>query len=224
MAVRKLWGVGPTTADLLEKLGIRTIGDLAHMPVETLQHALGARQGQALRDLAWGIDDRAVVVDEPEKSVGSETTFNQDISDFDEIRAHLLRQSNSVARRLRRAGMSARTISIKVRFEDFSTVTRARTLMDSTDVSHRIYEVAQDLFDALHLQRVRIRLVGVRATGLVDGVRSAGLFEDVDDHWSAVERVTDQVAVKFGSNAVTPARLVRPESPDESGSSQTAPD
>lgn len=224
LPVRKLWGVGPTTAESLEKLGIRTIGELAHTPATTIQHILGDKHGAALIDLAWGRDDRAVVVDEPEKSIGSETTFDADLSDPEDVRAHILRQSNSVARRLRLAHMSARTISIKVRFEDFTTLTRSRTLSEPTDVSHRIYEVAQALFEGLHLQRVRIRLVGVRATGLAEGGRAPGLFEDADHHWSAVERAADVAAERFGGAQVAPARLLRPDSGGASGLSRDGRD
>ena len=158
-----------------------------------------------------------MVVDGPEKSVGAEVTFEHDLSDMEAVRAELLRLSGSVARRLRSASLSARTITVKVRFEDFTTITRSRTLSDPTDVGHRVYEVTASLFDALRLHRARIRLVGVRATGLTPGSRAEGLFEDADDTWSAVERVADEALHRFGDAAVTSARLLRPWSDGSSG-------
>ena len=210
LPIERLWGVGATTAATLRRLGIATIGDIAHTPVPTLRQILGDAHGATLADLAWGRDTREVVVDGPEKSVGAEVTFEHDLSDMEAVRAELLRLSGSVARRLRVAGLSARTLTVKVRFEDFTTVTRSRTLSDPTDVGHRVYEVAASLFDALRLQRARIRLVGVRATGLTAGSRAEGLFEDADDTWSAVERVADEALSRFGDAAVTSARLLRP--------------
>jgi len=213
LPVSRLWGVGETTAHALQRLGIATIGDLAHVPVTTVQHAVGEVQGRTLAELAWGRDSRPVVVNAPEKSVGAEITFARDINDLEVIGAELLRLSNQVARRLRRGGISARTLTLKLRFEDFTTITRSKTLSDATDIGHQIYEVVHDLLNRLNLQRVRIRLVGVRATGLLGtGLgRPAALFDDVYDDWSAVERVTDEAMERFGDDAVMVARLLPPE-------------
>lgn len=222
LPIERLWGVGATTAATLHKFGITTIADIAHTPIATLQQILGEAHGAALADLAWGRDPRPVVVDAPEKSIGAETTFDRDLSDLEAIRAELLRLSNVVARRLRANDVSSRTITIKIRFEDFTTITRSRTLSDPTDVGHRIYEVATMLFDALRLQRTRIRLVGVRATNLTGMVRNEGLFEDPDEHWSAVERVADAAVNRFGNDAVTSARLLRPWSEESGPTSEDA--
>ncbi len=211
LPVRRLWGVGETTATSLARVGLSTIGELAHMSVDTLRHVVGETAAQQLVELAWGRDAREVTPDEPEKSVGAEVTFARDTSDTEQLKAELLRLSDRVARRLRAAGLRGRTVTLKVRFEDFTTITRSRTLVDATDVGHQVCAVAHQLFDALNLQRARVRLVGVRVTGLApadQGASQEALFADSMDDWSAVERVTDQALQRFGDDAIRPARLL----------------
>ena len=132
------------------------------------ERAVGAAAGAHLHELAWGRDPRRVVPDEPEKSTGAEETFGTDVDDPAVIHRELLRLSERTAGRLRSAGHLARTVSIKVRFADFATITRSRTLDVPTDVGQELYDTARALFDALGLDRARIRLVGVRAERLVD--------------------------------------------------------
>ncbi len=210
MPVGALWGVGPRTEEQLQRLGLRTVGDLAHIPLATLERALGRATGRHLSELAWGRDERTVTVDGPERSIGNEQTFARDIDDPDEIRRELLRLSEQVARRLRAHGVVARTIVLKVRFADFSTITRSHTITDPTDTSRDVYATAVALFDALHLQRARVRLVGVRAEGLLDaGERSEQLAFDTPAHgWRDADRARDRAAARFGSDAVRPARLI----------------
>ena len=173
LPVGAIWGVGDRTEEHLHRLGLRTVADLAHTPVETLQRALGDSAGRGLHDLAWGRDPRAVVPERREKSIGADETFAHDIDDPVRIHRELLRLSDRTAARARSAGMTGRTVSIKVRFADFTTITRAKTLRHHTDVSREIFDTARELYDRLGLQRARIRLVGVRLEGLVPTARGA---------------------------------------------------
>ncbi len=213
LPVGALWGVGERTGELLVRLGLRTVGDLAHTPVGTLKRALGEAVGAHLGALAWGRDARPVIATEPDKSIGAEETFGRDVDDPVAISRELLRLSDRTAERLRSTGQRGRTISIKVRFADFTTITRARTLADPTDVGREIYDTARSLFDALGLQRARLRLVGVR----VEGLRSAETAHrqlrlgERDAGWREAELAVDRASRRFGAGSVRPAALVRPD-------------
>jgi DNA polymerase-4 len=215
LPVGALWGVGERTEEVLTRLGLRTIGDIAHTAPTTLARALGPAAGAALAALAWGRDERPVVAHEPDKSVGAEETFARDVDDPVVIRRELLRLSERTAARLRSAGHVGRTVSLKVRFADFTTITRAKTLGEPTDVARVVYDTARGLYDALHLERARIRLVGVRVEGLTDTAVTprqlaiGGAGED----WRAAERAADRAAARFGAGAVRPAALVEPVEP-----------
>jgi len=211
LPVSALWGVGERTEEHLIRLGLRTVGDLAGVPVATLQRALGPGLGAHLSDLAWGRDGRRVTPTEPDKSVGSEETFPHDVDDPQHIHRELLRLSERTAARLREQGYVGRTVSVKVRFADFTTVTRARTLREPTDVGQVVYSGARALFDRLNLQRARLRLVGVRMEGLVPGNRQAHqlMLGERDSGWREAEQAVDRASRRFGPGAVRPATLVR---------------
>jgi DNA polymerase-4 len=212
LPVGALWGVGEKTEEQLTRLGLRTVGDIANSPLATLQRALGQATGTHLYELSWGRDARAVSPHEPDKSVGNEETFEHDIDDPEVIHAHLLRLSDQVAGRLRAAGYVGRTISLKVRFADFSTITRSRTLSRTTDVGREIYDTVRGLYDGLGLQRVRIRLVGVRMEGLADA-RDAPqqlLLGEQEHGRREAEVAVDALRARYGSDAVRQARLVDP--------------
>lgn len=210
LPVGALWGVGERTEEQLHRLGLRTVGDLAHVPVSTLTRALGQAVGSHLAALAWGRDERKVVPSEPDKSIGAEETFPRDVDDPAVVRRELLRLSERTAARMREQGYVGRTVSIKVRFADFSTLTRARTLRESTDVGKEVYAAATALYEALGLQRARIRLVGVRVEGLVPASSSARQLQlgARDSGWREAERAVDQAARRFGAGVVRPAALV----------------
>jgi DNA polymerase-4 len=212
LPVGALWGVGERTEEQLTRLGLRTVADLANTPVSTLTRALGPAAGQHLHDLSWGRDDRSVTPHEPDKSMGNETTFPHDIDDPDVIHAYLLQLSDQVAGRLRSAGYVGRTIALKVRFSDFSTISRSRTLSHPTDVGKEIYDTARGLYDALGLQRVRIRLVGVRVEGLAgaDGAPAQLLLGEPEHGRRDAEVAIDGLRARFGDAAVRAARLVDP--------------
>jgi len=213
LPVGALWGVGEKTEDSLLRLGLRTVGDIANTSRATLQRALGQGVGAHLHALSWGRDERAVVPYEPDKSIGAEETFGRDVDDPVVILRELLRLSERTARRLRAGGLAGRTVSIKVRFADFTTITRARTLREATDVGREVYATARSLYEALGLDRARIRLVGVRVEQLVDGERTPHqlLLDEPLHGWRDAERAADRASRRFGSGAVRPARLVSTE-------------
>jgi len=210
LPVGALWGVGERTEEVLARLGLRTVGDIAATPVATLERALGVAVGRHLAALAWGRDERSVVAHEPDKSVGAEETFATDVDDPDVIAAQLLALSERVGAWLRRSGYRGRTVAVKVRFADFTTITRSRTLPEATDVARDIYATSRALVDALGLQRARLRLLGVRVEGLVaaDGVAHQLLLDAPEHGWREAERAVDAAAARFGDGAVRPATLV----------------
>ncbi|HLU73183.1 MAG TPA: DNA polymerase IV [Nonomuraea sp.] len=211
LPVSALWGVGERTEQALVRLGIRTVGDLARVPVATLQRELGPAAGSHLAALAWGRDERRVSPHVPDKSIGAEETFAVDVDDPEVIERELLRLSERVAARMRKAGHVGRTVSVKLRRADFSTITRSRTLPEPTDVAQEIYATACELYRAAGLERVRLRLVGVRMENLRPaetasrqltlGEREAG--------WREAEQAMDRAIRRFGPDAVLPASLVR---------------
>ncbi len=211
LPVAAIWGVGDKTEEHLHRLGLRTVADLAHTPVETLQRALGDVAGRNLHDLAWGRDPRHVVPERREKSIGADETFAHDIDDPVRIHRELLRLADRTAARARTAGMSGRTVSIKVRFADFTTITRAKTLRHHTDVSRDIYATARELYDRLGLQRARIRLVGVRLEGLVptETAPIQARLDEPEKGWRDADRAVDRASARFGAGSVRPASLMR---------------
>ena len=217
LQIGALWGVGDKTEETLTRLGLRTVADLAHTPVGTLERALGPAAGRHLWELAWGRDERVVVPDAAEKSISRDRTFDVDVDDPEIIRRELLRLSQSVASQLRHADLAARTVSIKIRFADFSTISRSRTLSHPTDIAHDVYSTAITLYEALGLDRARLRLVGVKAEGLMDGSRVARqlTFDEQPEAWRQAERAADQAAERFGRGAVRPASLVEPRGEDD---------
>jgi DNA polymerase-4 len=211
LPVAALWGVGARTEEQLQRLGLRTVGDLAATPVGALQAAVGKVAGAHLAELAWGRDPRPVTPPETERSIGAEETFDVDVTDHEVLARELLRLAERTAGRLRAAGLAARTVSIKIRYGDFTTVTRARTLPVATDVAQVMHRTAVGLLDALKVNGRPVRLVGVRAEGL----RSAGSdpeqleLDPVRSGRREVELASDEAARRFGAGAVLPASLVK---------------
>jgi DNA polymerase-4 len=221
LPVAALWGVGERAGQVLARLGLRTVGDIAHTPLDALQRELGAAQGAHLAALAWGRDERLVTPHAPEKSIGAEETFAQDIGDPDRIRRELLRLSGRTAHALRAGGYVARTVSVKLRLASFKTMTRSRTLRSPTDVAREIYTTACSLYESAGLDPgARLRLVGVRASGLVPaaGANAQLTFDDRPVGWREAEQAVDQIARRFGVGAIRPAALVEdPDPPDRPG-------
>ena len=209
LPISALWGVGVKTEEQLSRLGLRTVGDVAATPLATLQKKLGDAGGRKLHELSWARDLRSVSPVPEEKSVGHEVTFGHDVTDSAVIRRELLRMSDQVAVRLRRAGMEGKTVVLKLRFSDFSTITRSRTISEPTDLARRIYDEVTDIYEGLGKQHERIRLVGVRMEQLAPaGGTAMGLWE-TDEGWRDAEQAMDAVTARFGRGLVQRAALVK---------------
>jgi DNA polymerase-4 len=222
LGVRMLWGVGPKTGERLAQLGVRTIGDLAALPEETLVHALGEAHGRHLYALAWNRDERGVEPERAVKSVGHEETFPTDIADREALAREVLRMSDRVAERLRDGRRAGRTVQLKLRYKDFRTITRSRTLPEPTNLAADIAAVARALLDAVELGE-GIRLLGVAVQQLqdVDDLGESAEAQDqlpldvdrgaargTDARRRAVEDSMDAVRKRFGDDAVGPATLI----------------
>ncbi|WP_426182837.1 DNA polymerase IV [Microbacterium sp. TWP3-1-2b2] len=206
-SVRAMWGVGPKASDALEARGIRTIGDIRESPQEMLDRAVGPALGARIAQLARGEDARAVETERVEKSVGHEETFEVDVMDREFLRAELLRLADRVAVRLRKASWECATVAIKIRFDDFTTLSRSQTLAEPTSVGQRIGEAAQTLFESID-RRDPVRLVGVRAEKLRPAGGGAFALWDDDEHWRKVEGALDDARARFGNTTIGRARHV----------------
>jgi DNA polymerase-4 len=220
LPVGRLWGVGRTTERALEDLGIRTIGQLARMPDETLRRRLG-RSGAALRALALGHDARPVEPWEAPKSMGAEETFEADHRDMARLEATLRRQAERVARGLRDEGYLGRCVTLKIRFSDFTTFTRRHTT-DPTQDGLRIYLEARRLLGRVSLERA-VRLIGLSVSGLcAAGAVQLPLLDPGATRRERLTRVLDRLADRFGAGVITPASLIaaagrRPASGEPTG-------
>lgn len=210
LPVSALWGVGARTGERLAEKGLRTVGDLAATDLVVLQSWVGRAGGSHLHALAHGHDPRAVVAGVGEKSVGAEETFAVDLADGVELRRELLRLSERVTAGLRRKGLLARTVSIKVRWSDFTTISRSRTLREPTDVAQLVHATAGELLSALGPFPQAVRLVGVRAEQLVgvDSVATQLRLDEPEHGWRDAERAADRLRARFGAAAVSPASLL----------------
>lgn len=212
LPVAALWGVGQRTEEQLSRLSIRTVGDVARTPLSTLTALLGVAAGTHLSALAHGRDERSVMSSVRERSVGAEETYEHDLTDVSALRRELLRLTGRTAARMRAAGVVGRTVSIKVRYSDFTTITRARTLREASDVTQEVYATAGASFDALLPLPKPVRLLGVRVehlTSALETPRQLALGAD-QPSWSEVDRASDAVSERFGGSAVGPATLLTP--------------
>jgi DNA polymerase-4 len=209
LPVDALWGVGERAAETLHRLGLGTVGDLAHAPVGMLRGALGEAAAAHLHELSWGRDPRRVVAEHVDKSIGAEMTYDTDVADPMVVRRSLLALADKVGARLRGSGQVGRTIAIKVRLADFRTVNRSRTLATTTDVAREIFEIAWALFQALGASE-HIRLIGVRVEGLAaEATASRQLtLGEPERGWREAEAAADAVAARFGRSIVGPASLL----------------
>ncbi|PXY28024.1 DNA polymerase IV [Prauserella muralis] len=216
LPVSALWGVGRKTEENLRRHGLDTIADVARTPLERLRRALGTALGEHLHALAHGRDERPVVPDSEEKSLGAERTFDVDQHDRAFLNRELLRLSERVAASLRAKGLRGRTVSIKVRFADFRTITRARTLFAATDVARDIHGTAVALLDEA-APTAAVRLIGVRVEGLSGEDEGEQLSFDAPagsggaPRWREAEVAADVARSKFGAAAVRPASLLSPD-------------
>lgn len=209
LPIRDLWGVGPKTAEQLERLGLKQISDIANTPLETLKRALGDAIGEHLYELSWGRDYRTVVVDDPEQSIGANETFSYDMDDPEAILREYLKLTERASTRLRNRNLFAKTISITVRFADFKTITRSKTLPLPISSTHEIYQVVKELYLALNLDRARLRLVGVSLSNLKDEAPEQLMLGQREKGWREAESAIDKAAARFGEKSVRPARLYK---------------
>jgi DNA polymerase-4 len=215
LPVRAIWGVGPKTAESLERLGLHTVSDIAHTPRATLIRALGDATGASLYELAWGRDYRDVIPDEPEKSIGNEETFSEDLDNPEEILREFLRMTEKATARLRERSLFAKTISIKIKFADFSSLTRSKTVPIAIDNTHDTYEVVKALYLALRNEGARIRLVGVSLSHLQEGAPVQLELGARERGWREADSAIDRAQARFGRGSVRPGRLISPESGSE---------
>ncbi|MEA3019406.1 MAG: polymerase [Actinomycetota bacterium] len=212
--IQALWGVGPATRARLERLAVRTVGDLAALREDAVVAALGSALGHHLYALAWARDERAVTPDVKPKSVGHEETFAKDHHSLATLDPELVRMADSVGSRLRKAGLQGRTVQLKVRLHDFSTITRAETVPTAVDEGVVIARVARRLLEGID-PSPGVRLLGVSVSQLDDaGVRQLSL-DDVlqprgagvspDSSWGAASDAVDEIRARFGDDAITPA-------------------
>jgi DNA polymerase-4 len=211
LPVSALWGVGPKVEEQLHRLGLKTVAEIAHTPRETLIRAMGQSLGEHLHELSWGRDDRTVASAVREKSIGKEKTFLYDTDNHEEILRHLLELSENVARKLRSQQLHCTTVVLKLRFSDFTTISRSLTLPGSIDTGHEIYAAVKRLYEKLKLQRIRVRLVGVRAEGLIAAEDAWAQLElgQPELRWREAEKAMDKAHVRFGSGSVKPASLIQ---------------
>jgi DNA polymerase-4 len=209
LPVRAIWGVGPKTAESLDRLGLRTVSDIANTPRATLIRALGDATGESLYELAWGRDYRDVVPDEPEKSIGNEETFARDIDSPEEILAEFLRMTEKATARLRMRNLFAKTISIKIKFADFSSITRSKTVPLGIDGTHETYEIVKNLYLALRNDGARIRLVGVSLSNLGEDAPVQLELGARERGWRDADTAIDKAKARFGRASVRPGRLIK---------------
>lgn len=222
--VRSLWGVGPKTFERLQRFGVRSIGDLAAVPLDALISTLGPASGAHLHALSHARDDRPIEPSRDAKSIGHEETFSQDHFALPSLERELLRLADAVASRSRAAGMRGRTVQLKVKFSDFRLLTRSKTVAGVAETMGRIHEVAVSLLReteiAALIEEVGVRLIGVSVSNFTDDGEQMALFARSN---AGVETVTeavtnleaqreltgtiDAIRAKFGTAALGPATL-----------------
>ena len=204
LPVERLWGVGRESSKVFQRLGIRTIGQLRQHPLDMLQARFGS-SGEHLWNLAYGRDDRTVVPEREARSISNETTFERDVSDMEVLRAWLVDLVEQVGYRLRRHGLRGRTVHLKIRFADFSLITRSKTLAEPTDITDELWRAVDELLchrlPAVHLP---VRLVGMGVSGLDDTGQVQCLLFDQDDRQkqTRLDSVVDRLKERFGTDAL----------------------
>lgn len=216
LPVEALWGVGPATLARLERLGVRTVGDLASLPADTLTGALGAASGAHLHALAHAVDPRAVEPDRSARSVSHEETFPRDLHTDGEVGREVVRLADAVGARLREAGLAGRTVTLKVRYGDFRTITRSHTEPAPVDSGRLLARIGRDLLASVDVAP-GVRLVGLGVSQFGDGGGEQLSLDDllsVEERpagaWDDAEDAVDAVRARFGPAALAPASLAEP--------------
>jgi DNA polymerase-4 len=201
LPVSKIWGVGEVTEKRLHELGLRTIGDIQRISVDELRELIG-NTAEHLHALAMGEDAREVETENETKSISSEHTFNEDTADLDQIKRCLLEQCEEVGGRLRREQLAARTVQLKLRYADFTTLTRRKTLATPTQSEIMFYQVAVRLLTAEPIKGKRIRLIGISGMNLVPPEFQSDLFDQMSQKHSRLERAIDDLRAKLGHKVI----------------------
>lgn len=207
LPVERIWGVGEKTAEQLHIHNVKTVQDLRRLELKFLTKLFGSA-GSQLYHLAQGLDDRPVESERAVKSIGRETTFETDIADLDVLETTILKLALDVGRSLRKESLKAKTVTLKVRYADFRTLTRSRTMARATDLDDLIYQEACSLLHELSLKQP-LRLIGVTTSNLTDQVENQlSLFEEPQSERENLTRVLDLVKEKYGEKSITRARLL----------------
>lgn len=220
LPAKALWGVGPATLERLERLGVRTVGDLAALPLDTVTGTLGQASGAHLHALANARDPRPVVPEQAAKSISHEETFARDRFRREELEVEAVRLADAVASRLRRGGLVGRSVTVKVRFGDFRTITRSATVDAGVDSGHQLAQIARRLLGEVDVS-AGVRLLGVGVAQLRDVAERGGEQLSLDDllsadepgaaaDWTSAEAALDAVRARFGDAALGPASLAGP--------------
>ncbi|MEP7113142.1 MAG: DNA polymerase IV [Ilumatobacteraceae bacterium] len=213
LPVQALWGVGPATSQRLQSLGVHTVADLAELDEAGLVACVGAAHGRHLYQLAWGVDDRPVEADREMKSIGHEETFATDRHTHAELVRELVRLADAVAARLRAHAGAARTLTLKVRFAGFETITRSITVAGGVATAHAIVAAVEPMLEGID-PSPGVRLLGVSASNFSAGSQQLSLDDladqGVDDEhqWLLAEETVDAIRKRFGTTAIGPASAV----------------
>jgi DNA polymerase IV len=213
LPVGSLWGVGPATLERLERFGVHTVGDLAALDLATLVAAVGQAHGRHLHDLAWARDTRPVETERDAKSIGHEETFAHDKHSHDELVREAVRLADGVASRLRASGTGARTVTLKVRFGDFTTITRAHTLPAPVVTAQAIVAAAEPMLRLIDVAP-GVRLLGISVSGFGAPAEQLSLDDllagepSTASEWVAASETIDAIRERFGNTAIGPASSV----------------
>jgi len=208
LPVQSLWGVGPKTADKLAEVGITTIGALAETPPDTLEMLFG-RFGPELGERARGIDDRPISLEHEVKSISNETTFARDLTDEVALREAFRRLADQVGQRLRKTSLAGTTIQVKLRWADFTTITRQTTLPFPTNLDREIYDTALQLFMENWTRGRPVRLIGVGVSPLGPPARQLGLWDDTPQKEASLLTAVDKLRERYGRDIIQRANRVR---------------
>lgn len=217
LPISRVWGIGKVASKRFANLGVQTIAQLRALDSKVLVELFG-EQGQHLYELSRGVDDRPVISERSAKSISRETTFSQDLTDREILKSVLVDLVEDVARRLRKNGLRGRTIHLKIRYDDFTTFTRALTLNQPTNITKEIGETALHILEnRLPKRRFSIRLIGIGVTGLDQGVlQQRSLFEEEDlQKNSRLDHVRDQITQRFGGESLKRGTRISPDDPEK---------
>jgi DNA polymerase-4 len=207
LGAQSLWGVGPATLAALERLGVATVGDISELPLSVLANSVGPSLGRHLHELANGRDPRPVEPDTAAKSISVEETYESDLVGYELVETAVLSHAQELSVRLRRSGLAARTVTLKIRFGDFTTITRSHTLGGAVDGARDLFRVAVGLLKDVDASRP-VRLIGLGGSALEESSEPRQMGFGSSAEWSRVEDAVSSIRDKFGPAAVSPARLV----------------